>query len=181
MTKDSVRRFVLSERQALETSFSEEMSEIICNKFYKDFSHCCSFLMYWPIKSEVNILPLIEKFHAEEKRVYLPAVKGGNIIFKKFEGISRMIKGSFNILEPQGEPLAENADVIVVPAVAYDYSCNRLGYGKGFYDRFMADGYSSVKVGIIYDFQLVETVYPESHDKPVDVIITEKRVVRRNG
>lgn len=179
MTKDFIRHSILSARQNVEVSLLKEMSDKICYRFYETFCCCGSFLMYWPIKSEVDILPLIEKLHKEGKSVYLPSVEGGSLHFKKFEGVSKMVCGSFGIPESIGKPLDSAFEVLVVPAVAYDFSCYRLGYGKGFYDRFIAHGYPCIKVGVAYDFQIVDTVYPESHDEPVDIIFSEKRIIRR--
>lgn len=179
MTKDAVRRYLLDMRQTADRALLQEKSNAVCGKFYAMFSRRSSFLMYSPVKCEVNVLPLAEKLRLEGKRVYFPVVEDGGICFRIFEGSSEMKSGRFGIPEPKGECLDGGFDVMAVPAVAYDRLCNRLGYGGGFYDRFMASCDLCVKVGLAYDFQIVSTVYPESHDEPVDIIITENRLIRR--
>jgi len=82
-------------------------------------------------------------------------------------------------MEPEGEKSSpEKVDIVVVPAVAFDLQGHRLGYGKGYYDRFLKKT-KAVKVGVAYDFQIVEKLPAEQHDIPVDLIITPAR--RKRG
>ncbi len=153
----------------------------ICEKFYKEFSDKNKFLLYWPIKNEVDISSLLSKFLDEDKEVYLPGIENNKIVFKLLKGMNSLIKGKYNIYESTGKYLDSDFDIIVVPAVAYDISCYRLGYGMGFYDRFFQScGYKGIRAGVAYDYQITDTVYPEEFDEPVDIIITDKRVIRRS-
>ena len=181
MNKNAVRSSMLSVRQTADKVLLQKKSADICGRFYDMFSGFGSFLMYAPIRQEVDILPLAERLRCEGKRVYMPVVECGRIAFRVFEGLPKMKPGRFGVMESNGEYLDGSFDVIAVPAVAYDISCNRLGYGKGFYDKFLASCGSCVKVGVAYDFQVVSTVYPEEHDEFVDMIITDSGVIRRNG
>lgn len=182
MNKNTVRSSMLSVRQTADKVLLQKKSADICGKFYDMFSCFGSFLMYAPIRQEVDVLSLAERLRYEGKRVYMPVIGCGRIAFRMFEGLSKMKLGRFGVMEPNGEYLEGSFDVVAVPAVAYDISCNRLGYGKGFYDKFLASCCGScVKVGVAYDFQVVSTVYPEEHDEFVDMIITDSGVIRRNG
>ena len=93
---------------------------------------------------------------------------------------TRLALGAFHIEEPQGDDTVDpdSIELMVIPAVAYDRNGNRLGRGKGFYDRLLAST-KARKVGIAYDFQLVDEIPAEPHDVPVDIVITETRFIRR--
>ena len=85
--------------------------------------------------------------------------------------------GAFHIEEPDGEDIipVENIELIIVPGVAFSRKGARVGRGKGFYDRLLADS-TAVKVGVAYDFQLVDDIDIEAHDVPVDIVITDKNI-----
>ena len=96
---------------------------------------------------------------------------------------SRLELGAFHIEEPTGDNIAdpEEIELVVVPAVAYDRRGNRLGRGKGFYDRFLAST-KATKIGVGYEFQLLDEIPAEAHDVPMDMVITQNTtVVVRHG
>ena len=88
--------------------------------------------------------------------------------------------GSYDILEPKKECIRkisiDEIDLIIVPGVAFDFAGNRMGHGKGYYDKLL-NTTKAATVGLCFEFQLVEKIPTEPHDKPVDIIITEKRVI----
>lgn len=89
--------------------------------------------------------------------------------------------GAFHIEEPQGDEVCsiDDVELVIVPGVAYDRACNRVGRGKGFYDRLLADS-RAAKIGVAYDFQVVDEIDVEPHDVGVDMVITDRGVyVRR--
>ena len=89
--------------------------------------------------------------------------------------------GSYNIIEPIGTPIpASEIDLIIVPGVAFDKSGNRLGRGKGFYDRLLHN-LSAIKIGVGYDFQLIEKINTEPHDIAMDAIITPSNSIIFNN
>jgi len=89
--------------------------------------------------------------------------------------------GSYDIFEPKKECIREisvdKIDLIIVPGVAFDLSGNRMGHGKGYYDKLLGKT-KAITVGLAFKFQLVENIPTELHDKPVDIIITEKQIIR---
>ena len=87
-----------------------------------------------------------------------------------------MRKGKFGILEPTSKVSLVDPDLVVVPGLAFDLHLHRLGYGKGYYDRFLKST-SSYKIGICFDFQIVEKIPNESHDQKMDEVISEKRIL----
>lgn len=179
MNKSALRHEMLQKRLGLDRDFIRSASDKICATFEKMFACFDVYLLYLPIKNEVDTANLAERLCKLGKSVYLPCVDGANLIFKRFEGLSSVKTGAFGVCEAAGRILDVPAEVIVVPAVAYDEKCNRLGYGKGFYDRFLPSAGKAVKVGFAFDFQVTDRVFAEGFDEPVDFIITEKRVVER--
>ncbi len=112
-----------------------------------------------------------------KKHFYLPRVNGVNLDILPYDR-SRLELGAFHIEEPVGDELTDPAEIelIVVPAVAYDRRGNRLGRGKGFYDRLLSTT-KATKIGVGYDFQLVDEIDVEPHDIPMDMVITQTEVL----
>lgn len=133
-------------------------------------------LMYHSLPDELPTHQFLEKW-ASRKHFYLPRVNGVNLDILPYEA-SRLELGSFHIEEPQGNDMVDpdTIELIVVPAVAYDRRGNRLGRGKGFYDRLLAETRAS-KIGIGYEFQLLESLPTEPHDIPMDVVITPSATI----
>jgi 5-formyltetrahydrofolate cyclo-ligase len=136
-------------------------------------------MAYAPVRNEVETGGLIEKALSAGKRVALPVTETSRkVIYPRI--ITRypedLVPGPFGIAEPCPfcpVAAAEEVDLIIVPGVAFDARGFRLGYGEGYYDRFFPLT-SGVSIGIAYSFQLVDTVFPEEHDWPVDFVITEE-------
>ncbi len=134
-------------------------------------------LMYHSLPDELSTLAFIEKWH-NRKRFYLPRVNGVNLDILPYNQ-STLRLGAFHIEEPSGEDTADISEIelIVVPGVAYDRQGNRVGRGKGYYDRLLAET-KATKVGIAYDFQLVDEIDAEPHDVKVDILITPAGVIK---
>ena len=133
-------------------------------------------LMYHSLPDELPTRRFLAKWK-ERKHFYLPRVNGVNLDILPYEE-SKLELGSFHIEEPSGNDTVDAADIemVVVPAVAYDARGNRRGRGKGFYDRFLAST-PAVKVGVGYDFQLLDEIPAEPHDVPMDIVITQKSTI----
>ncbi|MCM1020736.1 MAG: 5-formyltetrahydrofolate cyclo-ligase [Muribaculum sp.] len=138
-------------------------------------------LLYNALPDELETRQFIDKW-SRKKRLFLPRVNGLNLDILPYDG-RPVEKGAYNIFEPTGfdcEPV-DNIDLIIVPAVAYDRCGNRVGRGKGFYDRLLAKS-RAAKIGVGYDFQLIdEIIDAEPHDIRVDMVITERRTMRINN
>lgn len=139
-------------------------------------------LMYHSLPDELSTHDFLNKW-AGRKSFFLPRVNGVNLEILPYDQ-SRLELGSFHIEEPTGNDTVEPSEIemVVVPAVAYDRRGNRLGRGKGFYDRLLKNT-SAAKVGIGYDFQLIDEVPAEPHDVSMDIVITQNStlVIRREG
>ena len=137
-------------------------------------------LMYHSLPDELSTIEFIDKW-SDRKQFFLPRVNGVNLELLPYHR-SRLSLGAFHIEEPQGDEITppDTMELIVVPGVAFDRNGNRVGRGKGFYDRLLAET-DATTVGVGYDFQLFDSVPTEPHDAPLDVIITEStRLVIRH-
>ena len=126
--------------------------------------------------SEVDTGPIIERLERDGRRVALPRVEGRDIVAVAYRSDHRARPTSFGVMEPaEGEKLAPEAiDVVIVPGLAFDRSGHRVGYGRGFYDRFLATlGPDALTVGICFSAQLVDEVPHGEGDRTVDLVMTE--------
>lgn len=137
-------------------------------------------LMYHSLPDELPTRRFLDKWH-DRKHFYLPRVNGVNLDILPYEQ-SRLELGAFHIEEPTGDDTVDPAEIelIVVPAVAYDRKGNRLGRGKGFYDRLLSST-AATKVGIGYEFQIVDELPTEEHDVPMDIVISQNSYIVIKG
>lgn len=130
-----------------------------------------SFFVYNSFSTEARTDWIIEELLSMGKRVYLPRVDGNDIVAVPY---GKTVRGSFGIDEPEGEAFGGVADVTVVPLLAVNERGFRIGYGGGYYDRYLKDK-PTLKVGIGYGFQLEEFA-EEAHDVPLDMFICERGI-----
>jgi 5-formyltetrahydrofolate cyclo-ligase len=139
-----------------------------------------SILFYLPIHGEVNLHELFEKLKARKKFI-LPRVKNESTLHLYYiQNLKDVEKGSFNIMEPKlhlKRAALKDVGVALVPGVVFAKNGHRIGYGKGFYDRLLKK-LRIPKIGVAYEFQIVENIEGQSHDTPMDMIVTEKKVYR---
>ena len=135
-----------------------------------------NFFVYLSFSSEAPTDGLIEILKAKGHAVYCPCVEEKEmtaVLYGEDFAISR-----FGVREPVGEKYEGEIDVIVMPLLAVDERGNRLGYGGGFYDRFLQKHSNATRVAYCYDFQIIKEIPTESWDEKVDLIVTDKRIVR---
>ena len=137
------------------------------------FQTANTVLLYWSLPDEVDTHDFIEKW-SKNKTILLPVVTGDDLILRKYSGLSCLRVGAFNICAPvEGEEFTDFSviDLCIVPAVAFDSQGNRLGKGKGFYDRLLSR-ISATKVGVCFDVQLIENIPHENWDIKMDLILS---------
>lgn len=129
-------------------------------------------LMYHSLPDELSTHEFLDKWKSR-KKFFLPRVNGVNLDILPYDE-SRLELGAFHIEEPVGEDTVnpEEIELVVVPAVAYDRKGNRLGRGKGFYDRLLAET-RATKIGVAYEFQMLDEIPAEPHDVRMDMVITQ--------
>lgn len=150
-----------------------EQSEKIMAKLeqHPDFVKAETVMLYSALPDEVQTQAFLEKWHLK-KQIILPTVVGDDIVPVAYGKDTAFAVGDFNILEPQNEPYTGGFDLIIVPGVAFDRKGNRLGRGRGYYDRFLSHHLDVKCIGICFDFQLVDDVPAEPFDIRMDEIIT---------
>jgi 5-formyltetrahydrofolate cyclo-ligase len=181
--KRALRRAVLTERDALSGTERAARSEAIVDRLLglEEATGAGAVLAFWSFGSEVETAPLLDRLRSRGTTVALPRTRDGDIVPVIWTPGSPMTETSFGSREPtDGRVLqARELDLIVVPGVAFDRSCHRVGYGGGFYDRLLAsarDG--TAAVAIAFGMQVVEEVPTGPLDRPVDAIVTEDDVIR---
>lgn len=147
---------------------------------HPEYKKSIKILFYWSMDDEVFTKQTVIQAYNEGKEVYLPVVEGDNLRIRLFEGAAAMVAGeSFAIPEPSEdspEASIDDMDLAVVPGVAFDAQCSRMGRGKGYYDRLLSAATKEGRpytIGVCFDFQLVPKVPVEECDKPLDCVISE--------
>lgn len=131
-------------------------------------------LLYYSLPDELQTVDFLNSI--TDKELYLPRVNGDKLDIVPFNR-KNLTTGAFNILEPGGISVSPTTiDLIVVPGIAFDKEGNRCGRGKGFYDRLLSEC-SATKVGVGYDFQLIENVPCCEHDVKMDIVITPSHYI----
>jgi len=181
MKKEEARIFFRQRRKAL--SKKEEKSKKIKERLFSlpEFKKAKTILFYLSTLSEVGTLEMIKEAFEEGKEIAVPVVKGDNMIISELENLSKLKVGAFGILEPEEErPLSpRKIELAIIPGVAFDETCARLGQGKGYYDRFLAEIKGKMPlIGLCFEAQISAKRLPgEDRDLPLDKVITEKRVI----
>lgn len=140
-------------------------------EMHPDFIKAERVMLYSALPDEVQTQAFLERWHLR-KILILPTVVGDDIVPVEYGQDTAFAVGDFNILEPQNDPYTGGFDLIVVPGVAFDRQGNRLGRGKGYYDRFLCQHMDVKRIGICFDFQLVDEVPAEPFDIRMDEVIT---------
>lgn len=205
--KDIIRKAVLAIRDGMSIEEVENKSRAVIEKIYRTDAYKESkvIMCYVNFRNEVVTRGFMERCLNEHKRVAVPLVRKFSLSHE--EGLSKtshktlnkrtseiiaseiynlendLGKGSFGILEPLPENVREvdprDIDVVIVPGVAFDLKRNRLGFGAGYYDRFLSKVRSDcAKIGICYESQLTDDIPVNQHDIKMDMIITEKRIIK---
>lgn len=181
MKKEDIRRRVKAQKSLLDESEKKSAASAVFDLLEKTAAFIMSdnILMYHSLPDELSTLDFIDKWHSR-KRFFLPRVNGVNLDILPYDRSSLRL-GAFHIEEPQGEDVCsiDDIELIIVPGVAYDPKGNRVGRGKGYYDRLLG-GTRAAKIGVAYDFQVVDEIDAEPHDVKVDIVISNRGVYRAN-
>jgi 5-formyltetrahydrofolate cyclo-ligase len=190
LEKNNIRKTILNKRALLSEAEVEENSRKIIESIYKtdEFISASCIMCYVDFKKEVKTEDFIKLCLSMGKRVAVPVIIKDSVNFKTiiaseiYSFGNDMERNSFGILEPKKEALREvdpsQIDLMIVPGLAFDIYKNRLGFGAGFYDKFLENTKKDCyKLAVAYEMQIIEKVPTEEHDKVMDSIITEKRII----
>jgi 5-formyltetrahydrofolate cyclo-ligase len=178
--KASLRELLLEKRD--NTSF--DLLKIASGKIQKRLKKIYAFKdaqkigVYYPIGSEILTQDIIQELLSNAKEVFLPKVIGDKMEFRKITDFSSLENGSFDIMEPKDDCHVDNElDVILVPTVAITPEGVRLGYGYGFYDKFLAEN-KITTISLTLEKQIVKNIPKTEHDKIIDWIVTEDKILQ---
>lgn len=186
MIKREIRDQILEQRGKLGKTKGEMLNNAILNKlyqtsFYKDSN---TIMVYISFGTEINTHDFIKKTINRGKRIVVPVTfpKTKEIKPSEILAFDELEIGFYNILTPKDEFIRfidpKDIDLIIVPGLAFDRRGYRIGYGGGYYDRFLSQYPDIMKVSLALDLQLIDKVPEEGFDVPVDRIITEKEIIQ---
>lgn len=190
INKENVRNRSIAIRNKLETKDVLTRSKCIVQSLnqLEYVTNAKSIMCYVSFGNEVDTHFLIKKWICEGKQVSVPCVVNATkedkymhaVKIADFDELTPV--GKYGILEPpllQRNIINPNIfDVIIVPGSVFDINKNRMGYGAGFYDRFLSKvSNECLKIGVCFDFQVLEKIPYEEHDVPLDILVTDKRII----
>lgn len=181
--KRALRRRVIEARDALTSAARAERSVRIADRALSlpELEGARTVMAFWSFGSEVETAPLIERLHGRGVRVVLPRVEDGDVVAVVYETGDEVLATAFGSMEPTGTEVVapDEVDLVIAPGVAFDRDGNRVGYGGGFYDRFLSRTRPGVPaIAIAFALQVVSEVPRGPADRRVDAIVTEDEVIR---
>jgi 5-formyltetrahydrofolate cyclo-ligase len=178
--KSALRKHLLEKRDAT----SAELRDIVSEKIHENLKKNSSFInaqniaCYFPIGSEVNTHNIMLDTLEQGKNLLLPKIIGDNIEFYIVSNLEKLEKGRFEIMEPKDScEKAKKIDCMLIPTVGVSKLGVRLGYGHGYYDRFLSST-DTMKISLTYSKQIVKSIPSDSHDIKIDWIVTEDENIK---
>lgn len=174
-TKKEIRKEMLQKRRSLKREYVEMQSDSIFEKLktLPFFEKACFVFCYVDFQNEIKTDKICNFY--KSKQLFVPKIMGDDMYACKISDHKE--KNAYGIDEPAtNEFYSGDFDLCVIPLVACDGKGARIGFGKGYYDRFLT-GKNVVKVGICYSWQVVEKIESEPHDVKLDYIVTEKEII----
>ena len=194
LNKDFLRKKYLNSRKKLTKKFVQEKSSKIIQKLLSldQLREARVIAAYLPINNEVGTKAIINRLSSRKIKILLPCYLKDQhrYVFGEFLGWQDLEEGPYGILQPsppvrlrspkddEGSVIdSSKVEVAIIPGVAFDRRGMRLGYGKGVYDRLLSKS-NALKIGLSYDFQVLEKLPKEKHDLEIDILVTEARILR---
>lgn len=175
MDKKALRNMIRQKKRAMTEAQIEEKSCLLREKFVTSpqYRQAKTVYGYLPYNQEVRTVPILERALADGKRVAVPKIYGDEMKFIYLTDLCLVEKNAMGIPEPiADEPVADDPTALVLmPGVAFDPQGHRIGYGGGFYDRFLAAEPEHPTVALCYEFQMLPAIETEEYDIPVDCVL----------
>lgn len=186
MPKTGIRQQMLALRSVMSMAEWQTSSRMAQERLLSldSFRMARTVALYSPIRNEVDTALLLDHCLSAGKQVFFPAISADTIEFQRVASPRHLFPGKFGIPEPAlprfSGTTAPSFDLIVVPGVAFDITGHRLGFGKGYYDRYLSglSGELPTLSGLCHDFQLLESLPSEAHDIKMDFVVTAGRLVQ---
>lgn len=184
--KKELRETMIRDRDQLPETEREEFSRVItnCVLAQEEVKRAKGVFCFVGFGSEPDTQPLIRQLLADGKTVYVPKTEKGNPVMElaQIDSLDALEVDYYGILAPGKTDARRGAhtdvDVVIVPGVVFDKQGNRIGYGAGYYDRFLANDSSLFKLAIGYSMQVIDAVPVDEHDIPVDAFVSEMGIRR---
>ena len=180
MDKTALRRQIREQKRAMTQEQIASASEDLGQQFAacQLYQQAKTIYGYLPYNQEVRTVPMLERALREGKRVAVPKVYGEEMKFIYLTDLSQVDTGYAGIPEPVAdEPVADDpAALVLMPGLAFDPQGHRIGYGGGFYDKFLAAEPNHPTVALCYGFQMLEALETQDHDIPVDLVLWSKNI-----
>lgn len=178
--KRNLRKEMAARKRAYPADTLQEMSERIMERVEADerFRSAPCVALYHAIAGEVRTDSLLDRWY-RRKRLLLPRIEGERLRLLPYEGAGSIRQGAYGIWEPLpggSETPPEEISLIIVPGIAFDRAGNRMGRGKGYYDRLLPS-LGATKIGVCFGFQLLPSIPAGPLDEPMDGIITERETL----
>lgn len=176
------RQSIRNRRKQLSSASVANASQKIADQIIvlPAFLNSTHIAYYFSDENEVDPTPIIVCARALNKKLYLPVLlEKDNLQFYHVNEHTEFQKNKFGIAEPIVSTLptpVEQFDMMLIPLVAFDVHCHRLGRGAGYYDRYLQAATHPILIGLAYEFQKVETIIPESWDVPMHYVVTEQKI-----
>ncbi|MBE6981121.1 MAG: 5-formyltetrahydrofolate cyclo-ligase [Ruminococcaceae bacterium] len=175
MDKKELRRQIRERKRAMTAQEIESKSQALAELFFasEQYRQAKTLYGYLPYNQEVRTVPMLQKALEDGKRVAVPKVYGEEMRFIYMEDLSQVSLGYAGIPEPIADgPVAGDPEALVLmPGMAFDPQGHRIGYGGGFYDKFLASEPNHPTVALCYDFQVMDRLETEEFDIPVDLVL----------
>jgi len=176
--KNNIRQQVRQYKRQITVIQKQKNADTVFQKIesFPEFQKAKTILIYWSTPGELPTKLIIEKW-CSAKEILLPSVQGDDIKIKRYSSENKMKQGNAGIWEPEpADNYMGSIDLVIVPGIAFDRRKNRLGRGKGYYDRFLLNS-KAIRWGVGFDFQLFNSVPCSSNDIPMDKIITPANTI----
>ncbi len=183
--KNQLKESILEKRNYLPKEEIIEKSRKIKNNLFnlEHYKKSKTIMFFVSFNTEVNTHEMIKEA-LKSKTLIVPKVAHHEIEPSVIIDLDNLIpSGKFGILEPiELMKIAyKNIDLVLVPGIVFDKEGHRIGYGLGYYDKFLKKVPKAIKIGLAFDFQIIDKILREMHDVPVDLIVTENRVLKCKG
>ena len=178
-SKKQLRQEIISQRLQLSATEILEKSKQIQKKIcsHPTFLNAPVIYIYIDYRHEVSTRLIIETAWKLNKVVATPKIIDGEMKFYQIHTFDDLATGTFGILEPvTNECISNNEGLMIMPGVVFDINCHRIGYGKGFYDRYLNRYPTLDKIALAFDLQIVDQIETESHDVNPQFVITESQI-----
>ncbi len=176
--KQRFRVRMLKKRNSLSAAEASRLADLAQKHAIEmvEFQSARSVGLYYPLGSEVRTDAIARAATEQEKKVSFPRIEGNVIRFYEYCAGDDLVEGRFGVMEPVPSSPAVSLDLVIIPGVVFDAKGYRIGYGKGFYDRFLAQAAAKFSVGLAYSFQMIEALPRGRFDRSLGALATNKGI-----